>query len=282
MQSILDDPKKISKIIIQELKTVIKNYAQPRRSLLLMQDQIKSFVEEEKKVDAYAVNLFFTREGYFKKITPQSYRMSSEHYLKEGDEVVQHIEGTNADQLLFFTDRGQVYKARACDFEDTKASVLGDFIPAKLGMDDGESAIYMAVTADYQGYMLFCFENGKVAKVNLNAYETKTNRKKLLNAYSMKEKLAAMLCVREDADLLLEASNGRMLILPTGLLQPKATKDQQGVQVMKLTKGSVVSGASLYTAGTLADEHRYIAKSLPSRGDFLKEKDHLPGQLKME
>ena len=282
MQSILDDPKKISKIIIQELKTVIKNYAQPRRSLLLMQDQIKSFVEEEKKVDAYAVNLFFTREGYFKKITPQSYRMSSEHYLKEGDEVVQHIEGTNADQLLFFTDKGQVYKARACDFEDTKASVLGDFVPAKLGMDDGESAIYMAVTADYQGYMLFCFENGKVAKVNLNAYETKTNRKKLLNAYSMKEKLAAMLCVREDADLLLEASNGRMLILPTGLLQPKATKDQQGVQVMKLTKGSVVSGASLYTAGTLADEHRYIAKSLPSRGDFLKEKDHLPGQLKME
>ena len=130
MQSILDDPKKISKIIIQELKTVIKNYAQPRRSLLLMQDEIKSFVEEEKKVDAYAVNLFFTREGYFKKITPQSYRMSSEHYLKEGDEVVQHIEGTNADQLLFFTDRGQVYKARACDFEDTKASVLGDFIPA--------------------------------------------------------------------------------------------------------------------------------------------------------
>ena len=121
-----------------------------------------------------------------------------------------------------------------------------------------------------------------MAKVNLNAYETKTNRKKLLNAYSMKEKLAAMLCVREDTDLLLEASNGRMLILPTGLLQPKATKDQQGVQVMKLTKGSVVSGASLYTAGTLADEHRYIAKSLPSRGDFLKEKDHLPGQLKME
>ena len=124
-------------------------------------------------VENYPVNLFFTREGYFKKITPQSYRMSSEQYLKEGDQVVQHVEGGNADNLLFFTDRGQVYKAKACDFEDTKASVLGDFVPAKLGMDEGESAIAMAVTADYQGYMLFCFENGKVAKVNLNAYETK-------------------------------------------------------------------------------------------------------------
>ena len=151
MQSVLDDPKKISRIIIQELKGVIKNYAQPRRSLLLMQDEVKSFVEEEKKVDAYAVNLFFTKEGYFKKITPQSYRMSSDQYLKEGDSVIEHIEGTNADHLLFFTDKGQVYKARACDFEDTKASVLGDFVAAKLGMDEGESAIYMAVTANYQG-----------------------------------------------------------------------------------------------------------------------------------
>ena len=282
MQAVLDDPKKISRIIIQELKGVIKNYAQPRRSLLLMQDEVKSFVEEEKKVDAYAVNLFFTKEGYFKKITPQSYRMSSDQYLKEGDSVIEHIEGTNADHLLFFTDKGQVYKARACDFEDTKASVLGDFVAAKLGMDEGESAIYMAVTANYQGYMLFFFANGKVAKVNLSAYETKTNRKKLLNAYSQKEPLAAVLCVHQDMDILMEASNGRMLILPTGLLQAKATKDQQGVQVMKLTKGSVVSAASVYEEGVLEDEHRYVAKALPSRGDFLKEKDHLPGQLKME
>ena len=174
MQKVLDDSKRIDRIIISELKNVIKSYAQPRRSLLLMHEEIKTFTEEE-TVENYPVNLFFTREGYFKKITPQSYRMSSEQYLKEGDRVVQHVEGGNADNLLFFTDRGQVYKAKACDFEDTKASVLGDFVPAKLGMDEGESAIAMAVTADYQGYMLFCFENGKVAKVNLNAYETKRN-----------------------------------------------------------------------------------------------------------
>ena len=273
MQKVLDDSKRIDRIIISELKNVIKSYAQPRRSLLLMHEEIKTFTEEE-TVENYPVNLFFTREGYFKKITPQSYRMSSEQYLKEGDRVVQHVEGGNADNLLFFTDRGQVYKAKACDFEDTKASVLGDFVPAKLGMDEGESAIAMAVTADYQGYMLFCFENGKVAKVNLNAYETKTNRKKLLKAYSTKEKLTAALCLHEDGQILLTASNGRLL-LPTALLPAKATKDQQGLQVMKLTKGSVVSAAEIYQPDTLEGEHRYLAKALPSRGEFLK--DNLPG-----
>ena len=153
--------------------------------------------------------------------------------------------------------------------------VLGDFVPAKLGMDEGESAIAMAVTADYQGYMLFCFENGKVAKVNLNAYETKTNRKKLLKAYSTREKLTAALCLHEDGQILLTASNGRLLLLPTALLPAKATKDQQGLQVMKLTKGSVVSAAEIYQPDTLEGEHRYLAKALPSRGEFLK--DNLPG-----
>ena len=275
MQSILDDAKKINRIIISELKNVIKNYAQPRRSLLLMHEDIQPFTEET-TVENYPVNLFFSKEGYFKKITPQSYRMSSEHYLKEGDEILQHIEGSNTDNLLFFTDRGQVYKSRASEFEDTKASVLGDFIPAKLGMDEGETVLYMAVTSDFQGYMLFCFENGKVAKVSLSAYETKTNRKKLVNAFNTKEKTAAILCLREDTQVMLTASNGRVLLLPTGLLQVKATKDQQGVQVMKLTKGSVLSDACPYEEGTLEEEHHYLAKTLPSRGDFLK--DQLPGQ----
>ena len=275
MQSILDDAKKINRIIISELKNVIKNYAQPRRSLLLMHEDIQPFTEET-TVENYPVNLFFSKEGYFKKITPQSYRMSSEHYLKEGDEILQHIEGSNTDNLLFFTDRGQVYKSRASEFEDTKASVLGDFIPAKLGMDEGETVLYMAVTSDFRGYMLFCFENGKVAKVSLSAYETKTNRKKLVNAFNIKEKTAAILCLREDTQVMLTASNGRVLLLPTGLLQVKATKDQQGVQVMKLTKGSVLSEVCLYEEGTLEEEHHYLAKTLPSRGDFLK--DQLPGQ----
>lgn len=272
LQSILDDPKKINKLMIAELKAVIKNHSQPRRTLLLMQDEVKDFAEEE-TIDNYPVNLFFSKEGYFKKITPQSFRMSNEHYLKEGDVVTQHIEGENTDHLLFFSDRCQVYKSRACEFDDTKASVLGDFIPAKLGMDEGESAVSMVVTSDYQGYMLFVFENGKVAKVNLNAYETKSNRRKLMKAYNNKDKLVAALSIKEDTQIMLTASNGRILLVHTGMLAPKTTKDNQGVQVMKLTKGSVISQAEIYEEGSLSEEHHYQAKSLPSRGDFCKEKE---------
>ncbi len=270
MEAILADPKKINRIIISELKNVIKNYSQPRKTLLLMQEEIKPFTEEV-IIDNYPVNLFFTKEAYFKKITPQSFRMSSDQYLKEGDSVIQHVEGSNTDHLLFFSDQGQVYKSRACEFEDTKASVLGEFVPVKLGMDEGENAVYMAVTSDYRGYMLFFFENGKVAKVNLNAYETKTNRRKLMKAYSTKEKLSAVLCIPEDTQVMITASNGRVLLLHTGMIQPKPTKDNQGIQVMKLTKGSVVTSAALYEQGSLEEEHHYLAKTLPSRGDFLKE-----------
>ena len=269
MEGILSDPRKISRIIISELKNVIKNYAQPRRTLLLMHEEIQPFTEET-VIDNYPVNLFFTREAYFKKITPQSFRMSSEQYLKEGDEVIQHTEGSNTDHLLFFSDKGQVYKSRACEFEDTKASVLGDFVPAKLGMDEGENALYMAVTPDYEGYLLFFFENGKVAKVNLNAYATKTNRRKLMKAYSIKEKLSAILCIREDCRILVSASNGRVLLLNTAMIPAKATKDNQGVPVMKLTKGATVVCAEVYEEGSIEEEHHYIPKELPSRGDFLK------------
>ena len=272
LQSILDDSKKISKVIISELKAVIKNYSQPRRTSLLMQEEVKAFTEEE-VIENYPVNFFFTKEGYFKKITPQSFRMSSEHYLKEGDSVVQHIEGGNADYLLFFSDQCQVYKTRACEFEDTKASVLGDFIPAKLGMDEGESAIEMVVTSDYKGYMLFFFENGRVSKVSLDAYETKTNRRKLMKAYSNKDKLVKALCIPEDTQIMLTASNGRVLIFHTAMLQMKATKDNQGMQVMKLTKGCVVESAEIYQEGTLEEEHHYQVKELPARGSFLKEKE---------
>lgn len=269
MEGILSDSRKISRIIISELKNVIKNYAQPRRTLLLMHEEIQPFTEET-VIDNYPVNLFFTREAYFKKITPQSFRMSSEQYLKEGDEVIQHTEGSNTDHLLFFSDKGQVYKSRACEFEDTKASVLGDFVPAKLGMDEGENALYMAVTPDYEGYLLFFFENGKVAKVNLNAYATKTNRRKLMKAYSIKEKLSAILCIREDCRILISASNGRVLLLNTAMIPAKATKDNQGVPVMKLTKGATVVCAEVYEEGSIEEEHHYIPKELPARGDFLK------------
>lgn len=190
MEEILADRKKVRAIIIDELRAVSKKYAKPRKSLLYYPSG-EDEEEPESLVPDYPVHLFFTREGYFKKITPQSLRMSGEQKLKEGDAVAREVEATNNTDLLFFTDRQQVYKAKASDFDDGKASVLGDYIPAKLGMDEGESAVYMAVTADYAGYMLFFFENGKAAKVDLSGYATKTNRKKLLGAYSDASPLAA-------------------------------------------------------------------------------------------
>lgn len=197
----------------------------------------------EEEVPDYPVHLFFTKEGYFKKITPQSLRMSGEQKLKEGDEITQQLEEQNTAELLFFSDRSQVYKLKAADFADTKASVLGEYIPARAQMDEGESAVYMAVTHQYEGFMLFFFENGKVAKVEMSAYQTKQNRKKLLNAYSDKSPLAAALYVKEDCEVLLTASSGRML-LSHGAHRPKTTKNTQGVQAMNLKKGQRLMSAA--------------------------------------
>ena len=194
--------------------------------MLLYADELEEAAEEEEVPD-YPVHLFFTREGYFKKITPQSLRMSGEQKLKEGDEIVQTLEATNASDLLFFTDRCQVYKAKASDFGDTKASVLGEFIPARLGMDEGENAVYMAVTKDYAGYLLFFFENGKAAKVDLSAYETKTNRKKLLGAYSDKSPLVSVCQLAEDGEYLVTSSQGRLLLFHSGAIASKSTRSTQ-------------------------------------------------------
>lgn len=271
LESILGNDKKVKNIIVSELKEVIKKYGQPRRSLLIYKEDVKQYDEEEsKKTEEYAVHLFFTDGGYFKKITPQSYRMSSEQYLKDGDRVQVHLETTSGINLLFFSDQGQVYKSNAAEFSDTKASALGDYVPVKLGMDDGENARFMAATVDYSGFLLFFYENGKVAKISLKAYETKTNRKKLINAYNTKagSPLMAVLALTEEQEVLMQAEGGRQLIFHSGSLLEKTTKDSQGVQVMTLKKGDCVSKVSVYKAGSLENEHRYKAKSLPSRGNL--------------
>ncbi len=213
----------------------------------------------------YPVHLFFTKEGYFKKITPQSLRMSGEQKLKEGDQVAQQVEDQNSAELLFFSDRCQVYKGKAADFGDTKASVLGEYIPARLQMEENEKLVHMAVTHEYEGYMLFFFENGKVAKVEMSAYQTKQNRKKLVNAYSDKSPLAGALYVKEDCQVLMTASSGRMLLFHTGVIQPKTTKNTQGVQAMNLKKGQRVIRAQVYQEGMLEIPARYT-KSLPALG----------------
>lgn len=264
LQSILDSKTKVKGIIVKELQDVAKQYGQPRRTMLVYSDDLEEYQEEEEIPD-YPVNLFFTREGYFKKITPQSLRMSGEQKLKEGDEVIQQMESSNNVDLLFFTDKAQVYKAKAADFGDTKASVLGEYIPAKLGMDEGENALYMAVTKDYSGYMAFFFENGKAAKVNMEAYATKTNRRKLLGAYSDKSPAASIAYIREDCEFLLTGAQGRMLLIHTGAIQSKATRNTQGVAVMTLRKGGRLMKAVPYEEGMLKKPDRY-RKNIPALG----------------
>lgn len=272
MEDILSSKARIKKIIVEELETVVEKYNKPRRTEI-----IYAAVEEEEaeieKIPDYPVHLFFTKEGYFKKITPQSLRMSGEQKLKEGDSVTQTLEATNNTDLLFFTDRCQVYKAKAADFDDSKASVLGDFVASKLHMDAGESAIYMAVTADYKGYMLFFFENGKVAKVDLSAYETKTNRKKLIKAYCEKFPLAAMYQMAEDGELVVQSTAGRILLLNTGAITPKTTKDTQGVSVMTLKKGHRVAAVRAYKDGEFQKPARYRTRTLPAAGALLSAED---------
>ncbi len=272
LEDILKHKSKVNTIIIGELREVAQKYGQPRLSQIIYPDET-AIEDEEEPVPDYPVNLFFTREGYFKKITPLSLRMSGEHKLKETDSITQHVEASNACDLLFFSDRCQVYKAKAADFSDTKASVLGDFIPAKLGMDEGENAVYMAVTGDYSGYMLFFFTNGKVAKVAMGAYATKQNRKKLIGAYSDKASLACAAYIPADRDFLLRSTSRRMLLLHTGAVSAKTTKNTQGVAVMSQRKGHQVVEAIPYEEGLLQKEHRYRTKTLPASGAIPLEED---------
>lgn len=265
LEAILASKARIKTIIVKELKEVAEKYGQDRKSqILYVEDEAFEDVVEE--IPDYPVNLFFTRDGYFKKITPQSLRMSSEQKLKEGDVIVTSMESTNNIDLLFFTDKAQVYKAKASDFADTKASVLGDYIPAKLSMDEGEQALAMIVTKDYEGMLIFAFENGKVAKVPLNSYATKTNRKRLTGAYSDKSPLVGVELASEDKEFLLQSSAGRMLLLHTGAINLKTSRTTQGVAVMKLKKGQRLMSISPYTDGTFSKPSRYRTRSLPALG----------------
>lgn len=278
LDEILKSKTRIKTIIVKELKEIAEKYGQPRKSIIIYED-IVSYTEEKDDVPDYPVNLFFTKEGYFKKITPQSLRMSSNHKLKDGDEIAQTCEFSNNGELLFFTDKCQVYKAKAADFADTKASTLGDYVPAKLGMDEGENAVYMVATKDYKGMLLFAFENGKLAKVPLEAYQTKTNRKKLTGAYSDKSPLAGMVFFTDDKEFLLKASSGRMLLIHSGAINLKTTRSTQGVAVMKLKKGHRLFEISEYVEGTFAKPQRYRTKTLPTLGAMPANEDSTDEQL---
>ncbi len=272
MEDILAHKSKIKKILVNELTDVVNKYGQDRKTQIIFASEVaKEEVEEE--ISDFPVTLFFSKEGYFKKITPQALRMSGEQKLKEGDEMLLEVEATNNTDLLFFTDQCQVYKTKAADFDLGKASQLGDFVPNKLQMDSGENAIYMLTTLDYKGYVMFFFENGKVAKVDLASYQTKTNRKKLIKAYSDKSPIAAIRKVEEDCDLVLESTAGKLLLFNTGAIAPKTTKDTQGVAVMTLKKGHVIKLVRDYRKGEFAKPYRYKTKNLPASGATLSAED---------
>ncbi len=272
MEAILESKKRLDGIIVEELEQVAKKYGKPRRTQLLY-NAAQAEEEQAQEIPEYAVHLFFTREGYFKKITPLSLRMSGEQKLKEGDEITQTVESQNTAHLLFFTDKAQVYKCRASDFEDTKASVLGEYVAARLGFDENETPLYMAVTQEYSGFMLFCYENGKVAKVEMSAYQTKTNRRKLLGASCEKQKLVAALYCTEECEILLTSSAGRMLIFNTATLAAKTTKNTQGVAVLSMRGGVRLAAAVVLQPGSLPADHRYRTKTLPAAGALPRAED---------
>ena len=269
MQQILSSSQKIQRLIIQELKAVVKQYGQPRKTMFYY----ASDVEEADPLDDtpdYPVHLFLSESGYFKKISPASLRMNSEQKLKEEDQILLHLESTNRTELIFLTNQQQAYKTRVSAFDDTKASVLGDYVPAKLSFDDGEFPIAMVQTTDYSGYLLFVFENGKVAKVPLSAYATKTNRKKLARAFNDKAPLVAALFLPEDGEVLLRSDGNRAVLLHTELAAPKATRDTQGVQVMTLKAKHKVIEATVLTPEQAEELKKYRVKSIPATGCLAK------------
>lgn len=273
MEDILASRSRVKKIIVNELSDVVKNYDKPRRSEIIYTSDIDDESEPDEEIPNYPVTLFFTKEGYFKKITPQSLRMSGEQKLKENDEIIETVEAANNTELLFFTDKCRVYKAKAADFDDSKASVLGDYVASKLEMEPDENAVYMAVTTDYKGFMLFFFENGKLAKIDLSAYETKTNRKKLIKAYCEKFPIVNMFCVTEDKEYVMKSTSGRILLLNTGAIAVKTTKDSMGVSVMTLKKWHRVSSVKEYTDGEFVKPARYRTRTLPAAGATLSADD---------
>lgn len=272
LEATLASKNKMKKIIIGELDAVAKKYDKGRKSEVLY-DADEELPAEVIEIADYPVTLFLSEQGYLKKIKTANLRMSGEQKVKEGDKMLPEIECSNKDELLFFTNNHQVYKSKADDFADTKASVLGEYVPSKLDMDEGEQVIYMAVLSAYSGYMLFAFENGKLAKVDMAAYATKTNRKKLINAYSNKSPLAGAMYIKEDTDIVLSSSGGRRLLINTAGVLPKTTKDTQGIAAMKLKKTQKVISIHIHFENEFEKEWRFRAKNLPAAGALPGEAD---------
>ena len=280
LEDTLQKPARICKIIVGELEEVRKKYAQPRKTEIIFSHEAE-YEEEPEETPDYPVTLFLSREGYFKKITAQSLRMSGEQKFKEGDELFRQVEATNNTELMFFTDRQQVYKVRAADFADGKASLLGDYLPTKLGMDEEEKVIDLVLPGDYSGHVLFFFENGKCARVSLSAYATTSNRRKLTGAYSDKSPLAALVPLTEDRELALISTEPRALLLHTALLAPKTTRATQGVAVMNMKPRYHLDRVCTPEESGITNLARYRVRSIPAAGALLREEDQGREQMSL-
>ena len=282
LQDILGSSRKLKNLIIKELEEVSKKYGKPRKTEIIYEVAETVVEEEAEEIPDYPVTVFVSREGYLKKITQQSLRMSGEQKFKEGDSLCFSRETTNRDEILVFTDKYQCYKARLSDLEDGKASQLGDYLPQKLGFENEEKVVQVVLAEGYKGFVMFFFENGKAAKVPLSAYETKTNRKKLVGAYSDKSPLVAAVALNEDTQMALYTTDNRCAILSTAQLMPKTTKNTQGVAVITLKKKALVQDVRLLSGSGIVNESRYRTKTIPSAGAVLKEEDSPEKQITFE
>ena len=273
LEATLNSPKKLQNVIKKELEQVAAKYGQPRKTQIVYDVPDAGQEDPQEEIPDYPVTVFVSREGYLKKITQASLRMSGEQKFKEGDTLAFSAEATNRSEILVFTDRFQCYKSRLSDFEDGKASQLGDYLPTKLEMEQGESVVQVVLPGSYQGFVLFCFENGKLAKVPLSAYETKTNRRKLTGAYSDKSPVKSVLSFEEDTQIALYSSDGRALVVSTALMSPKTTRNTIGVSVLTLRKKAVLDQVMALDDSGIVNAARYRSKNIPAAGAVLKDED---------
>ncbi len=278
LEDILSSPRRVKKIIVEELTAAAKKYGEPRRTSILLSHEVEHYTEESEVAD-YPVTVFLSREGYFKKITPASLRMNSEQKYKDGDGPAQSFETTNTAEIMFFTDKCQVYKTRLSEFDDAKASVLGDYLPAKLAMDSEESVVYAVLPGDYSGALVFFFENGKAARVELKAYQTTSNRRKLTGAYSDKSPLRCILPLAEDCEVAVYSTERRCLVFHTALLAPKTTRTTQGVAVMTLKPKYHLETVEILAQTSISNVSRYRVRALPAAGALLRQEDTEERQL---
>ncbi|MBS5677937.1 DNA gyrase subunit A [Dysosmobacter sp.] len=282
LEDLLNSPKRVKKVIVEELNAAAKKYGEPRRTSIVYPHEITSYTPEEEQKEEYPVTVFLSREGYFKKITPASLRMNSEQKFKEGDVLRQSFETTSNAEAMFFTDHCQVYKTRLGEFDDAKASVLGDYLPTKLKMDAGENVIFMVLPgADYAGSLLFFYENGKVARIEMKAYQTASNRRKLTGAYSDKSPLACIRRLDEDCELAVYSNEPRCLIFHTALLAPKTTRSAQGVAVMTLKPKYHLETVLLSEETSITNRTRYRVRAIPAAGALVKEEDSEDQQISL-